>query len=69
MKQYNCIMRSFITCTLEDYMGRLCSTNRKKRNAYSVLVGKSKRKSPLSSSRRRRNNNTRLYLRDIVEVT
>jgi hypothetical protein len=33
-------------------MGRACSTNGKKRNAYRILVGKPKRKRPLGRPRR-----------------
>jgi predicted RNA-binding protein YlqC (UPF0109 family) len=39
----NCIIRSFITCTLQvkkDDMGGACSTKGEKRNAYRILVGK-----------------------------
>jgi hypothetical protein len=34
-------------------MDRECSTNRKKRNAYRILMGKPKRKRPLGRPRRR----------------
>jgi hypothetical protein len=37
----------------EDEMGRACSTNRKKRNAYRILVGKPEGKRPLGRPRRR----------------
>jgi hypothetical protein len=50
-------MRSFITCTLLKYnkndqvkkgeMGGPCSTNGEKRNAYRILLGKTKEKRPL----------------------
>jgi hypothetical protein len=46
----NCIMRNFITVLLakqnsndqvkEDAIGRACSTNGEKRNAYMILIGK-----------------------------
>jgi hypothetical protein len=42
-------MRNFITCTQvkENEMGRVCSTNGEKRNAYRILVGKPDKKRPL----------------------
>jgi hypothetical protein len=37
----------------EDEMGRACSTNEEKRNAYKILVGKPEGKRPLGRARRR----------------
>ena len=34
-------------------MGRICSTNSEKRNAYRILVGKAEGKRPLGRLRRR----------------
>jgi hypothetical protein len=39
--------------TREDEMGRVCSTNEQKRNAYRILVATPKGKSPLGRPRRR----------------
>jgi hypothetical protein len=36
----------------EDEMGRACSTNGEKRNAYRILVGKQEGKKPLGRPRR-----------------
>jgi hypothetical protein len=53
----NCIMRNFITCTLhqmlfkEDEMGRACSTNGEKRNAWRILVGEPEGERPLGRCR------------------
>jgi hypothetical protein len=46
-------------------MGRECSTNGEKRNAYRILVGKPERKRPLGRPRRRWEDNTRMDLREI----
>jgi hypothetical protein len=46
-------------------MGRACSTNRDKRNAYRILVGKPEGKRPLERPRRRWKDNIRIYLREI----
>jgi hypothetical protein len=46
-------------------MGKACSTNGEKRNAYRILVGKQKGKSPLGSPRRRRVDNIKMDLREI----
>jgi hypothetical protein len=46
-------------------MGRVCSTNGEKRNAYWVLVGKPKGKKPLERPRRRWVDNIKMDLRDI----
>jgi hypothetical protein len=35
----------------EDEMGRTCSTNMEKRNAYRILVGKPERKRPVGRPR------------------
>jgi hypothetical protein len=49
----------------EDEMGRACSTNVEKRNAYRILVGNSEGKRPLGRPRRRRVNDIKMYLREI----
>jgi hypothetical protein len=46
-------------------MGRACSTNGGKRNAYRVLVGKSEGKRPLGRTRRRWVGNIEIDLREI----
>jgi hypothetical protein len=46
-------------------MGRACSTNGEKMNAYRVLVRKSKGKRPLERPRRRWEDNIRMDLREI----
>jgi hypothetical protein len=46
-------------------MGRACSTNGAKRNAYSILLGKPERKRPLGRPRRRWVNNIKIDLREI----
>jgi hypothetical protein len=46
-------------------MGRACSTNVEKRNAYRILVGKAERKSPLGRLRRMCVDNIKMYLREI----
>jgi hypothetical protein len=48
----DCIMRSFIACTLhqtflgENKMSRTCSTDRKMKNAYNIFVGRPEGKRP-----------------------
>jgi hypothetical protein len=49
----------------EDEMGRACSTNREKRNAYRILVGKPEGKRPLGRLRRRWVDNIKMDLREI----
>jgi hypothetical protein len=49
----------------EDEMGGACSTNREKRNAYRLLVGKAKGKRPLGRSRRRWVGNIRMGIREV----
>jgi hypothetical protein len=44
----------------EDEMGRACSTNGEKRNAYRILVGKPEGKRPLERPRRRWEDNIRI---------
>jgi hypothetical protein len=49
-------MRSFVKCNWNDKvkrdkMGRACSTNGAKRNAYRIQVGKSQGKRPLGRPR------------------
>jgi hypothetical protein len=46
-------------------MGRVCSTNGEKRNAYRTLVGKLEVKRPLGRPRRRRVDNIKIDLREI----
>jgi hypothetical protein len=46
-------------------MGRACSTNGEKRNAYRILVGKPEGKRPLGRLRRRWEDNIKMDLRDI----
>jgi hypothetical protein len=50
---------------VEDEMGRACSTNGEKRNAYRILVGKSERKRPLGIPRCRWVGNIKIDLRKI----
>jgi hypothetical protein len=46
-------------------MGRACSTNGEKRNAYKIFVRKAEGKRPLGRTRRRWEDNIRLDLREI----
>jgi hypothetical protein len=46
-------------------MGRACSTNGEKRNAYRILVGIPERKRPLERPRRRWADNIKMDLREI----
>jgi hypothetical protein len=46
-------------------MGRACSTNGEKRNAYRILVGNPEGKRPLGRPRRRWVNNITIDLREI----
>jgi hypothetical protein len=46
-------------------MGRACSMNVEKRNAYRILLGKSHRKRPLGRPRRRWVDNIKMVLRKI----
>jgi hypothetical protein len=46
-------------------MGRACSTNGEKRNAYRILVGKPEGKRPLGRTRRRWVDNIKMDLREI----
>jgi hypothetical protein len=46
-------------------MGRACSTNGLKRNAYRILVGKPKGKRPLGRPRRKWVDNVKMDLRGI----
>jgi hypothetical protein len=48
----------------EDEMGRACSTNGEKRNAYRILLGIPERKRPLGRPRRRWVGNIKMDLRD-----
>jgi hypothetical protein len=45
-------------------MGRACSTNGTRRNAYRVLVGKPEGRRPLGRPRRRRVDNIKIDLRE-----
>jgi hypothetical protein len=47
-------------------MGRTCSTNGEKRNAFRILVGKPEGRRPLGRPRRRWVDNIKIDLRDIV---
>jgi hypothetical protein len=49
----------------EDEMGRACSTNREKRNAYKILVGNPEGKRPLGRPRRRWVYNIKMDIREI----
>jgi hypothetical protein len=49
----------------EDEMGRACSTNGEKRNAYRILVGKSEGKRPRGRPRRRWMDNIKMDLKEI----
>jgi hypothetical protein len=46
-------------------MGRACSTNGEKRNAYRILVGKADRKRPLGRPRRRWADSIKMDLREM----
>jgi hypothetical protein len=46
-------------------MGRACSTNGVKKNAYRILVGKPERRRPLGRPRRRWVDNIEIDLREI----
>jgi hypothetical protein len=46
----NCIMRSFITCSLPQIFGHVAHTG-ENRNSYSVLVGKLEEKTPHARGR------------------
>jgi hypothetical protein len=48
-------------------MGRACSTNGEKMNAYRMLVGKPEGKRPLGRTRRRWVNNIKMDLREVEE--
>jgi hypothetical protein len=49
----------------ENEMGRACSTNGAKMNAYRILMGMPERKRLLGRPRRRWVNNINIYLREI----
>jgi hypothetical protein len=51
----------YIVQVAEDEMGRPCSTNGEKRNAYRLLVGKPQGKRPLGRPRCRWVDNVRMY--------
>jgi hypothetical protein len=46
-------------------MSRACSTNRERRNAYRILVGKSEGKRPLGRPRRRLVDDIKMDLREM----
>jgi hypothetical protein len=47
-------------------MGRACTTNGTKRNAYRILVGKPEEKTPIGRPRCRWVDNIKIYFRDIA---
>jgi hypothetical protein len=49
----------------EAEMGRACSTNGAKRNAYRILIGKPEGKRPLGRQRCRWNDNIKTNLRNV----
>jgi hypothetical protein len=49
----------------EDEMGKTCSTNGERRNAYRISMGKPEGKRPLGRPRRRWVNNIKMGLREI----
>jgi hypothetical protein len=49
----------------EDEMGRACSTNGEKRNAYRILLGKPEVKRPPGRHRHRWEDNIKMDLREI----
>jgi hypothetical protein len=51
--------------SIKDEIGRECSTNGEKRNAYRILVGTPEGKRPLGRPRRRWEDNIRMDLREI----
>jgi hypothetical protein len=46
-------------------MGRACSTNGEKRNAYKILMGRTEGRRPLGRPRRRWADNSKMDLREI----
>jgi hypothetical protein len=48
-----------------DEMGRACSTNGEKTNAYRILVGKPEGKIPLGRPRHRKVDNIKMDLREV----
>jgi hypothetical protein len=46
-------------------MGRACSTNEEKRNAYKIFIGKPEGKRPLGRRKRKWVNNIKMDLREI----
>jgi hypothetical protein len=50
---------------MEDEMGRACSMNGEKRNAYRILVRKLEGRRPLGRPRHRRVDNIKMDLREI----
>jgi hypothetical protein len=49
-------------------MGRACSTNGEKRNSYRILVGTPEGKGPLGRPTRRWEDNTKMDLRDWIDL-
>jgi hypothetical protein len=47
-------------------MGKACSANGEKKNAYRIMVGKPEGKRPLGRPRRRWVDNIKIHLRDVV---
>jgi hypothetical protein len=56
---------TFVALKKGDEIGRACSTNGKKRNAYRILVGMPEGKRPLGRPRRKGVNNIKMDLREI----
>jgi hypothetical protein len=57
-------MLGFVNQVKEDEIGRACSTNREKTNAYRILVGNPEGKRPLGRPRCRWVDNLKIYLRE-----
>jgi hypothetical protein len=62
---HNFYSPSIIIMIKENEIGRECSTNGAKRNAYRILVGKAQGKRPLGRPRCRSVDNIKMVLREI----